>query len=90
MSWAAGVGRGRLTPAGTPGHGAGTAGGFLPCVVEGEMRQCGHGHGWAHWENMCFLNFWLTDEKKATQRFSVVMGRDEIARLLAIVIFNSD
>lgn len=26
-----GVGRGRLTPAGTLGHGAGTAGGFLSC-----------------------------------------------------------
>lgn len=29
-------------------------------------------------------------KKEAAQRFSVVMGRDEIAGLLAIVIFNSD
>lgn len=38
---------------------------------------------------VCFLNFGLTDEKKATQGLSVVMGRDETAGLWAIVIFNS-
>lgn len=85
VSSAAGLGRGRLTPAGTLGHGAGTAGGFCP-VVEGGMRQCGHGHGWALWENVCFLKFRLTDEKKETQSLSVVMETDETAGLLAIVI----
>lgn len=59
-------------------------------VVQGEMRQSGHGHGWAHGKMCLFLELWTHRLKKATQGLSVVMGRDETAGLWAIVIFNSD
>lgn len=59
MSWGDwfGVGRQRCAPAGSLGDGVGNAAGFPSWVVEGEMRQCGQGHGWGQREKEVFFEF---------------------------------